>query len=62
MSIIFSGKYPQQMTECPTRYHTRMCDTFVQIPILKMELDTLFSKVLCGMEQGDEAELDVGTR
>ena len=50
------------MTECPTRYHTRMCDTFVQIPILKLELDTLFSKVLCGMEQDDEAELDFGTR
>lgn len=48
----YPGKYPQKMMECPTRYHTRMCDTFVQIPLLKMELDTLFNKVLCGKEQG----------
>ena len=46
-SHAYPGKYPQQMFECPTRFHTRMCDTLVDISILQSQLDDLFSHVLC---------------
>ena len=46
-SHAYNGKYPQQMYDCPSKYHTRMCDTLVSIPILQSHLDDLFQHSLC---------------
>lgn len=47
VSHAYPDRYPQQMFECPARFHTRMCDTLVDIPILQSQLDDLFTRVLC---------------
>ena len=47
VSHAYPGKYPQTMFECPNRFHTRMCDTLVDIHILQSQLDDLFGHVLC---------------
>ena len=43
----YPDKVPQTFLECPTQYHTRMCDTFVNTAILRMHLNDLIDKVLC---------------
>lgn len=43
----YPDKVAQHFLECPTQYHTRMCDTQVDIPILKMHIKDMFDQVLC---------------
>ena len=43
----YPNKIPQVFLECPTAYHTRMCDTHVDVRILTNQLQDLFGKALC---------------
>ena len=43
----YPDKIPQVFLECPTAYHTRMCDTYVDVKILTNQLQDMFGKALC---------------
>ena len=43
----YPGHAPQIFLECPNLYHTRACDTMVNLKILKRHLLEMFSNVLC---------------
>ena len=43
----YPDKPSQSFYTCPAIYHTRMCDTQVDISVLKKGLDDLFKKSLC---------------
>ena len=43
----YPDRVMQNFLECPTIYHTRMCDTRVDIAILKLHLNDMFQSVLC---------------
>jgi len=43
----FMNKATQDWIVCQPSYHTRHCDTWVNVTILKTHMDTLFYKSLC---------------
>lgn len=43
----YPQKHRQSFIECPTLYHTRMCDTDVNIDLLRSSISDMFFKSLC---------------
>ena len=45
----YPDKDPQEFYTCPSIYHTRMCDTQVDIRVLQSGLEDLYRDSLCKM-------------
>ena len=49
----YPGKVEQSFLECPVMYHTRMCDTKVDLNIIESQLFDLFGEALCPPDRKD---------